>query len=131
MDELGEKLKQMFSRSFTKINPDTSAPVLEQDDILKVNDEINSFINRAGNIGTNALTRCSQQADMNVVYQLIKPVIHNTSESICECFGRMISQVLEGSELYAAGVRAAAESVRVGSKMLTPGNIWPSSERFI
>lgn len=131
MSELRGNLEGMFRRSFSRVAVDTDAPVLEEKDILETNEEITRLISTAEGVKENAVSQCEMRSDQNMLYTLIAPVIRNTGESMCESFRSMISKVVEGSELYAAGVRSTVENIRTGAKLETAEFSWPSYESFI
>lgn len=131
MEELRDSISEMFTRSFPKINTDNSSPVLDDKDILKANEQINSLILSANQIKDNAVGQCISRSDQNMVYTLLQPIIKNTGESMCECFRSLLSRVEEGADLYKAGIMNVIDSVTVGSIIDSSGPKWPTYDDFI
>lgn len=112
MDELENNLMGMFSQSFDTIKVDLAAPALTEQDILKINNEINGFMQRVENARTNSEQTCSSRADENVLYALIKPVISSTGVTLEGWMKENMNQVIEGSQLYAQGVATVISNMQ-------------------
>lgn len=112
MDELENNLMEMFSQSFDPIKVDLAAPALTEQDILKINNEINGFMQRVENARTNSEQTCSSRADENVLYALIKPVISSTGATLEGWMKENMNQVIEGSQLYAQGVAKVISNIQ-------------------
>lgn len=132
MADLQERLERMFTRSFVPIRVDEDAPALDAQDIEKINDHIDAFRMRAIQAKDNALSIASAKSLENMLYSLISPVLKNTGESLCECFDSMLKAVLEGTELYKAGVGRTLENIVTGST-IDPVKLvsWPAEEAFL
>lgn len=131
MDELRTGLDGMFRRSFPRIQADTEAPVLDDKDILKINNEIQVLLRSAESIRDQAVSVCNSRSDQNMVYTLILPMINNTGESFCESFRSLESRVEEGSELYRLGVQFTVDSIRTGTILGAASVKWPAYDSFI
>lgn len=131
MAQLRERLESMFTRSFAPIRVDEDAPALDAQDIEKINEHIRTFRMKAMQAKDNALSTANAKSTDNVVYSLISPVLKNTGESLCECFDSMLKAVLEGTELYKAGVGRAVDSLIAGNSIDSIKLVkWPADEIF-
>lgn len=133
MEELRDRLEGMFNRTFTPIRVDDAAPSLDDQDIEKINDHLRSFAQAANRATENALSIARSRSSENLLYSLISPVLRDTGESLCECFGSMLNAVLEGVGLYKMGIDRTIAELFGGAVMdTTASNLtkWPADEVF-
>lgn len=131
MDELENNLLTMFGQGYDSIQVNLAAPALNEQDILKINNEISGFLQRVENAKVNAEQVCNGRSEENILYSLIRPVLSSTGDTIDEWMRANMNQVIEGSELYAQGVATVANNLSAPSAN-APGEVnWGNADSFM
>lgn len=115
--ELMERIERIVGRLFegehSDVQVNTAQPRVAKEDILKINDGIDKFLQAIERAKEEAEQNCDFHAETNQAYNLTKPVITMICQYLYEWMKLNKESVIEGSEILDTGMKKIIENADI------------------
>ena len=100
MESIEHSLVGVFNKDIPEIHESTSTPVIEKENILKINEEIDILLQKLENVKNQMEQECERRGKENQIISLIKPLLSKIIQGLYEWMKLNKESVIEGADLF-------------------------------
>lgn len=100
MERIEHSISGIFNKDILEIHESTSTPVIEKENILKINEEIDILLQKIENVKSQMEQECERRSKENQIIELIKPLLSKIIQGLYEWMKLNKESVIEGADLF-------------------------------